>query len=96
MEKTITMKLSEYEKLNNENKAMKEILNKKESIGFEFRSDIMGMGYIRNSWNIITKDELILELLKNIKAVESEKNSIYRELSDLRNKIFENKKKSWF
>lgn len=86
MEKTITMLLSDYEKLNRENNAMKEILNTKDSIGFEFRSEPMGMGYYRNSWNIITKDELILELVKNMKAIENEKHSIYKELSELRDK----------
>lgn len=92
------MPLFEYEKLTKENEALKSAQKSKEMISFEFRSDCIGMGFTRNSWNLITKDQLIIEIVKNMKCIEKEKNEIYSKLAEIINKQTEEKyrKKSWF
>ena len=96
MEKQITMALSEYEKLNAENERMNKILKQKELIPVQYISENMGMGYVRNSWNIATKDELVLKLLEEINRLKKEHDNAISELWTLRNEKREAKNKKWF
>jgi hypothetical protein len=96
MQKTITMTLEEFEKITNENKAMREILKKEEAIGFEFRCENMGMGYIRNAWNIITKDQLIIEMNNNINDLDSKNSALHTRIWDLHNKLEQKESRKWF
>jgi hypothetical protein len=95
-EKTITMPLSEFEKLNKENEVMKAIIKDKEVIGIEHININIGMGYYRNSWNIITKDALILSLITEIKEAEVIKQNNYKIINELNNKISSPKKRKWW
>jgi hypothetical protein len=99
MQKTITMALSEYQSLIDEYSRMKEILNSKDLIGFEFKFDHIGMGHYRQSWNVITKDELIIKLIEGYKEVEKKNSVLLNETYSLENKIRELKEvkvRSWF
>lgn len=93
MEKTITMPLSEYESITSENQRMKKILKNKEGIAFELRSEHMGMGWIRNTFNLLTKDSLVESLINQIKELQIAQSNVSKELYELKNAT---KKKSFF
>ena len=96
MEKTITMPLSEYNKLVNENKRMKDSLKEKDSISFECKEVNMGMAFYRNEWNIVTKDEMIKSLVDSIKLHQKYASDAWDEVYKLKNKAYEVENKKWW
>jgi hypothetical protein len=96
MEKTITMSLDEFEKLTNENKRMRKILKDKSIIAIQhvYTETV----FTKNTWNIITKDELVKELVLIIERTRQERDKASRELADLKWAETESlkKKKRWF
>lgn len=94
MEKTITMSLREYENLIGENDRMKKILKNKKGVAFELRSESMGMGWMRNTFNLISKDSIVEHLFKRISELEIENSKAWTEVYKLRGEL--SKKKSFF
>jgi hypothetical protein len=96
MQKVITLSLSEFEKLERENKELKEFVENKDLIAIEVRCENMGMGWIRNSWNIATKQEAIIELTKAIKDLEFKEYNLHSQVMELRFKLEQKESRKWF
>lgn len=92
MEKQIIISLDEYNKLIAENKRMKKILDAKEVVvGIKSISIDCGMGYFRDTWNVMLENELIGPMAVRIRELEDK---AFEDLVKIR--TLKSKNKKWF
>lgn len=94
--KTITMPLTEYEKIFSENERMKKALRNRDLVSFEWKYQNMGMGWMRNTWNVATKDELVKSLIDSLKKYQDLMLEVDKKYWDLKQQETIHKYKRWW